>query len=82
MDFYVKQVSNTKEYSELRKRPSNWSEKNERRSKESPKSDLTFYNIPSKEEKAQSTFEAFDMLQTQMQLILEQLQNPFTPEVE
>jgi len=79
-DFYVKQVSSTKEYTELRNRPLDWSEKSAKRSKEKPKSDLTFYKLPSQEKKTQSTFEAFDTLQTKMQLTLEKIQNPMTPE--
>jgi len=80
VDVNIKQVSNSKQYKELKNRDLNWSEKTARREKEKPQSDLTHYKIPSKEEKARSTFEAFDTLQTQMQLVLEQLQNPSTSE--
>ena len=48
--------------------------------REIPQSDLQHFKIPTKEEKAKNTFEAFDTLQTQMQLCLEQLQNPMTTE--
>ena len=33
VDFYIKQVSNRSEYSELKNRPLTWSEKNEKRKK-------------------------------------------------
>ena len=45
-----------------------------------PQSDLTHYKIPSVDERAKSTFEAFDNLQTQMNLVLEELQKPSTTE--
>ena len=48
--------------------------------REVPKSDLTHYKIPSIDERAKTTFEAFDTLQTQMNLILEELQKPSTTE--
>ena len=33
VDFHIKQISNTKDYSELKNRPLTWSEKNDRRKK-------------------------------------------------
>jgi len=80
VEFHIKQISNRSDYSELKNRPLTWSEKNDRRKKEKPQSDLQHYKMPTKEEKAKNTFEAFDTLQTQMQLCLEQLQNPMTTE--
>ena len=43
MDFNIKQITNIKEYSELKNRPLTWSEKNDRRRRDKPQSDLEHY---------------------------------------
>ena len=78
----IKQVMNLKKYMEIKNRPRDWTEKKAKRSREVPKSDLTHYKLPTMYEKVTHTFEVINKLQSQMQLILESLQNlSTTPEI-
>ena len=75
IDIELKQISNKKDYLEIKHRRLDWTEDKAKRIKEEPGSDLSHYERPSDGDLKKNTFEAFDKLQTQLGLVLEKLEN-------
>ena len=71
----IQTKNNKKEYLEIKNRGLDWTEA-KAKIKEEPMSDLTHYVPPTRQELGKNAYDAFDNLQTQMNLNLEKLSKP------
>ena len=69
----LNQIITAEEYSKLKNRPRDWTERGEKKLRETVKSDLTYYKVPSGKEKQLQALATFHELQAQMLSYLKEI---------